>query len=161
MSFEETVVKFSIRLPKDMNSALEKICVTRAGVTKTQIIQAALNEYLYPEGTDKRDAEIARHLRRLERRLKNVERGNEILGETLSLYIRAWLTNTAEVPESQKEAAISQGGRRYRNFLDGLALRLQSGKCLFADLPEDVFEVATPQEFFNEEALELELEATA
>jgi predicted transcriptional regulator len=161
MSLYQTAVKFSIRLPSDLNQALEKICVTRRGVTKTQIIQAALNEYLFPEGTDKRDAEIARHLRRLERRVKNIERGNEILGETISLYIRAWLTNTAEVPETHKEAAISQGGRRYRNFLDGLSVRLQSGKCLFADLPEDVFEVAKPQEFFNEEALERELEATA
>lgn len=161
MSFYDKSVKFSIRLPSELNQALEKICVTRRGVSKTQIIQAALNEYLFPEGADKREAEVARHLRRLERQVKNIERGNEILGETISLYIRAWLTNTAEIPETHKEAAINQGGRRYRNFLEGLSLRLQSGKCLFAELPEDVFEVATPQEFFSDEALECELEATA
>lgn len=157
----ETAVKFTVRLPLDLNQALDKICITKRGVTKTQIIRAALNEYLFPEGADKREAEVARHLRRLEHRVKTIERGNEILGETISLYIRAWLTNTMEVPESHKEAAISQGGRRYRNFLEGLSHRLKSGNCLFEDLPEDVFEVAGPEEFYNDEALERELEATA
>ena len=156
---EEPIVKFSIRLPRRLNAELEQICSTRRGVTKTGIIQAALDEYLFPKGEDKRDAEIGRHLNRVERRVKSIERGNEILGETISIFIRAWLTNTMEVPLSQKEAAEAQVGRRYRNFLNVLAERLQSGRCLFDDLPQDVFHDPHPQEFFKEEdALEIEQE---
>ena len=49
--------------------------------------------------------------------------------------------------EGQRKAAEKAGGRRMKNFLDLLGKRLQSGRSLFDDLPQDVFFKA--DEFFD------------
>lgn len=139
-------VRCSVRLSADLDAALTKLQGQRRGVSRTDIIEAAIKEFLYPQGSDRKEAIIGRSLDRIERRLKAVERNQEIIGETLSLFIRSWLTNTLELPEDQKPTAEKAGGRRFRKFLEALALRLQSGRSLFGDLPEDVF--FKPGDFF-------------
>lgn len=142
-------VKFSIRLPEEINTQLEAICRKRRGVTKTAIIEAAVKDFLSPSDSDKKEALIGRHLSRIERRLKAVERGNEILGEALGLFVRVWLTNTLELPEEQKEVAERAGGRRYSSFVKVLGERLQAGNCLFDEIPREVLIKA--DEFFDVE----------
>lgn len=132
-------VSCSVRLSPDLSEALEKLQGQRRGVSKTDIIEAAVREFLFPKASDKKEAILGRSLDRIERRVKAIERNEEIIGETLSLFIRAWLTNTLELPEDQKPTAEKAGGRRYRKFLEALGSRLQSGRSLFDDLPEDVF----------------------
>lgn len=132
-------VRCSVRLAPDLNDALEKLLRQRRGVSKTDIIEAAVREFLFPEASDRKEAILGRSLDRIERRVKAIERNEEIIGETLALYIRAWLTNTLELPDDQKPTAEKAGGRRYRKFLEALASRLQAGRSLFDDLPEDVF----------------------
>jgi len=135
-----------VRLSSDLNEALIKLQGQRRGVSKTDIIEAAIKEFLFPKGSDKKEAILGRSLDRIERRVKAAERNQEIIAETLSLFIRAWLTNTLELPEDQKSTAEKAGGRRYKKFLEALSLRLQSGRSLFDDLPEDVF--FKPGDFF-------------
>lgn len=139
-------VRCSVRLSSDLNEALIKLQGQRRGVSKTDIIEAAIKEFLFPKGSDKKEAILGRSLDRIERRVKAAERNQEIIAETLSLFIRAWLTNTLELPEDQKSTAEKAGGRRYKKFLEALSLRLQSGRSLFDDLPEDVF--FKPGDFF-------------
>ena len=149
MSKKNPQVVYSVRIPKYLDDAMEHVCCRRKGTTKKQIIEAALKEYFFPEGSDKKELELSRHLDRQERRTKANERYLEILGETLSLYIRVWLTQTMELPEDQQEEAKRIGGRRYRKFLDLLGQRLQAGKTLFEELPNDV--VLKPEAFFLHE----------
>ncbi|MDD2462816.1 MAG: ribbon-helix-helix domain-containing protein [Desulfobulbus sp.] len=140
-------VRCSVRLAPDLDEALEKLQRQRRGVSRTDIIEAAVREFLFPKASDKKEAILGRSLDRIERRVKAIERNEEIIGETLSLFIRAWLTNTLELPDDQKSSAEKAGGRRYRKFLEALASRLQSGRSLFDDLPEDVF--FKPTDFFQ------------
>lgn len=141
-------VRCCVRLSPELNEGLIKLQGQRRGVTKTDIIEAAVKEFLFPKGTDKKEAILGRSLDRIERRVKAAERNQEIIAETLSLFIRAWLTNTLELPDDQKPTAEKTGGRRYRKFLEALAIRLQSGRSLFDDLPEDVY--FKPDDFFPE-----------
>jgi len=141
-------VRCCIRLAPELDLALTKLQGQRRGVSRTDIIEAAVREFLFPKGSDRKEAILGRSLDRIERRVKAIERNEEIIGETLSLFIRAWLTNTLELPDDQKPAAEKTGGRRYRKFLEALATRLQSGRSLFDDLPEDVY--FKPDEFFPE-----------
>jgi len=136
------------RLAPDLDSALTKLQGQRRGVSRTDIVEAAVREFLFPKGSDRKEAMLGRSLDRIERRVKAIERNQEIIGETLSLFIRAWLTNTLELPDDQKPTAEKVGGRRYKKFLEALATRLQSGRSLFDDLPEDVY--FKPEEFFTE-----------
>ena len=57
---KKETVRYSIRLSAELNGALEEICSRRRNLTKKGIIEAALKEYLYPEGTDKRDLGVCR-----------------------------------------------------------------------------------------------------
>ncbi len=139
-------VRCSVRLSPDLDDALTKLQGQRRGVSRTDIIEAAVKEFLYPKGADRKEAIVGRSLDRIERRVKAIERNQEIIGETLSMFIRSWLTNTLELPEDQKPTAEKAGGRRYKKFLEALSLRLQSGRSLFDDLPEDVF--FKPGDFF-------------
>lgn len=141
-------VRCCMRLAPDLDRALTKLQGQRRGVSRTDIIEAAVREFLFPKGSERKEVILGRSLDRIERRVKAVERNQEIIGETLSLFIRAWLTNTLELPEDQKPTAEKVGGRRYRKFLEALATRLQSGRSLFDDLPEDVY--FKPEEFFPE-----------
>lgn len=141
-------VRCCMRLAPDLDRALTKLQGQRRGVSRTDIIEAAVREFLFPKGSERKDVILGRSLDRIERRVKAIERNQEIIGETLSLFIRAWLTNTLELPDDQKTTAEKVGGRRYRKFLEALATRLQSGRTLFDDLPEDVY--FKPEEFFPE-----------
>ena len=141
-------VRCCMRLAPDLDRALTKLQGQRRGVSRTDIIEAAVREFLFPKGSERKEVILGRSLDRIERRVKSIERNQEIIGETLSLFIRAWLTNTLKLPDDQKATAEKGGGRRYRKFLEALATRLQSGRSLFDDLPEDVY--FKPEEFFPE-----------
>ena len=150
---KKPTVRYSIRLSAELNEAMENICSRRRNLTKKGIIEAALKEYIYPEGTDKRDLEFSRFMDRIERRLKSEERYLEIVGETLSLYVRVWLTQTRELPEEQLELARRLGGKRYKRFLEILGKNLQAGRTIFEELPGEVY--CTQESFFSAEAGEM------
>ena len=143
---KKETVRYSIRLSAELNGSLEDICSRRRNLTKKGIIEAALKEYLYPEGSDKRDLEFSRFMDRIERRMKADERYLEIVGETLSLFIRVYLTHTRELPEEQVEIAEKLGGKRYKKFLEILGKNLQTGRTIFEVLPGEVY--CTRESFF-------------
>ncbi|NVN91830.1 MAG: CopG family transcriptional regulator [Desulfuromonadales bacterium] len=132
-------VKYSVRLPPDLDSALENLCQKRRGIAKNDIIVRAINEFLFPDGADTKEILLARSLERMEKRLKTIERGNEVLSEALFLFVRIWITSTHELSEEQQKVAKKAAGPRVQKFVTILGERLQSGKSLFDELPKDVF----------------------
>jgi len=51
------------------------------------------------------------------RDLRTLRQGQEVLEETLGLFINVYLSTTPEVPPEQEEVARRNGGRRYARFL--------------------------------------------
>jgi hypothetical protein len=89
--------------------------------------------------------------------LKLLSKGQEVLAETLALYIRGYLTTSIELPQDQKPAALAQAGRRWKKFLEILSERVGGGQILFTDLPEKVFK----PENFEEHKTEVKSNASS
>ncbi|RRH90347.1 CopG family transcriptional regulator [Variovorax beijingensis] len=108
------------------------------GVSKSAVIAAALASFLSPDGGDQREAAIAKRLDRLSRQFDRLERDQNVLIETLALYVRYFLTVSIPVPEAQQEAARAQGRARFAQFVEQLGRHLQRGRSLVREVHEEI-----------------------
>lgn len=111
---------------------------SRKGVSKSAVIAAALASFLSPDGADQREAAMAKRLDRLSRQFDRLERDQNVLIETVALYLRYFLTVSIPVPEGQQEAARAQGRARYVQFIEQLARHIQRGRSLVREVHEDI-----------------------
>lgn len=116
---------------------LDQLAVHK-GVSKSAVIAAALASFLSPDGGDQREAALAKRLDRLTRQFERLERDQNVLIETVALYIRYFLTVSIPVPEGQQDAARAQGRARYAQFIEQLARHLQRGRSLVREVHEDL-----------------------
>ncbi|WP_430292926.1 CopG family transcriptional regulator [Pseudomonas sp. B1-22] len=110
----------------------------KKGVSKSSIIAAALASWLSPDSGDQREAAIAKRLDRLSRQFERLERDQNILIETVALYVRYYLTVSTPVPEAHQEAARAQGKLRFAQFIEQLGRHLQRGRSLVNDVHEEI-----------------------
>ena len=109
----------------------------KKGVSKSSIIAAALASWLSPDSGDQREAAIAKRLDRLSRQFERLERDQNILIETMALYVRYYLTVSTPVPEAHQDAARAQGKLRFAQFVEQLGRHLQRGRSLVRDVQEE------------------------
>lgn len=121
----------SLRL-KDHAGRREQSC--------SMIAEAAIASFLSPDADDRREAALAKRLDRIDRTIRRLERDIGIANEALAIFIRAWLTSTASLPETVQAAAHAKGGERYDKFLEALGRRLAKGPKLRQEVSEDEFE---------------------
>ena len=112
---------------------------TMKGLSKSSIIAAALASFLSPDSGDQREAAIAKRLDRLSRQLDKLERDQNILIETLALFVRYYLSVTLPVPDAHQEAARAQGRARFEQFVQQLGRHLQRGHSLVKEVHDEVF----------------------
>ena len=117
---------------------LEDLAAHR-GVSKSSLVAAALASFLSPDAADQREAALARRLDRLSRQLDKLDRDQNILIETLAIYVRVFLTVSTPVPPSHQDAARAQGKLRYGQFIDQLARHLQRGRSLVREVHEEIY----------------------
>jgi hypothetical protein len=108
------------------------------GLSKSSIIAAALASFLSPDGGDQREAALAKRLDRLSRQLDKLERDQNILIETMALYVRYFLTVSTPVPEAHQEAARAQGRARFEQFVEQLGRHLLRGRSLVKEVVEEI-----------------------
>lgn len=111
---------------------------TMKGLSKSSIVAAALASFLSPDSGDQREAAIAKRLDRLSRQIDKLERDQNILIETLALYVRYFLTLSTPVPEAHQEAARAQGRARFEQFIEQLSRHLLRGRSLVKDVVEEI-----------------------
>ena len=122
---------------------------TMKGLSKSSIIAAALASFLSPDSGDQREAAIAKRLDLLSRQLDKLERDQNILIETLALYVRYFLTVSTPVPEAHQEAARAQGRARFEQFIEQLGRHLLRGRSLVKDVVEEI--QPDPSQFFGQQ----------
>lgn len=83
------------------------------GMTSSELIVAALAAYVCPD------------VRRLERQLGRLERGQTLVLETLAFFIRDYLSSTTQVLEVSDLPARAQSRERFGQFIERLACHLQ------------------------------------
>src|SRR3546814_6962222 len=82
------------------------------GVSKSSLVAAALASFLSPDGADQREAALARRLDKLSRQFDKLDRDQNILIETVAIYVRVFLTISTTVPATHQDAARAQGTLR-------------------------------------------------
>lgn len=110
----------------------------KKGVSKSSIVAAALASWLSPDAGDQREAAMAKRLDRLSRQFERLERDQNILIETVALYVRYYLTVSTPLPETHQEAAKAQGKARFEKFIEQLGRHLLRGRSLVRDVIEEI-----------------------
>lgn len=106
--------------------------------SRSMIAEAAIASLLSPDAEERREAALAKRLDRIDRNIQRLERDIGIANEALAIFIRAWLTSTASLPEAAQASARAKGGERYDRFLEALGRRLAKGPRLRQEVPEDI-----------------------
>jgi hypothetical protein len=129
--------RLNIYVERDHARRLAELAVTR-GISKSSIIAAALASFLSPDSADRREAAIGRRLDQLTRQFDKLDRDQNILIETVALFIRYYLSVALTVPEAHEEAVKAQGRARFDQFVQQLARHLQRGNSLVREVYEEV-----------------------
>lgn len=116
----------------------------KKGVSKSSLVAAALASWLSPVPGEQRETAMAKRLDRLSRQFERLERDQNILIETVALYVRYYLTVSTPVPEAHQEAARAQGRLRFSQFIEQLGRRVQKGRRLLDELNTDCEPVKAP-----------------
>lgn len=124
-------LKKQIRVSISLNSLL---CLEAAKIKDNHrypighYIDAAIQSYFnQSENGEKSMALILRRLDKLNLSQDACRQDVLISTEALHLFVRVFLTNTAEVARENSDAAEKRGGERMRNFLATLAETIERG----------------------------------
>jgi hypothetical protein len=109
----------------------------RKGVTESAVVQAALQEHLDSEATDR--ALILRRLDRAGRAMATFHRDFELLSQAFAVYVQLWFAHTPRVTPDARAAAEQGASRRYRQFLDYVSKQFGEGDRFIRDVlpPEE------------------------
>ncbi|MDQ0080969.1 hypothetical protein J2W35_001306 [Variovorax boronicumulans] len=135
--------RLNIFIEPEHAKRLDRLAVHK-GVSKSAVVAAALASFLSPDDGDQREAAIAKRLDRLSRQFDRLERDQNVLIETVALYVRYFLTVSIPVPEGQQDAARAQGRARYVQFIEQLGRHLQRGRSLVREVHEEIEPEAEP-----------------
>ncbi|TNE83425.1 MULTISPECIES: hypothetical protein [Gammaproteobacteria] len=129
--------RLNLFIERDHARRLDELS-TKKGVSKSSIVAAALASWLSPDAADKREAAMAKRLDRLSRQFEKLERDQNILIETVALYVRYYLTVSTPLPESHQEAARAQGRARFEQFVEQLGRHILRGRSLVREVYEEL-----------------------
>jgi hypothetical protein len=129
--------RLNLFIERDHARRLDELSAKK-GVSKSSIVAAALASWLSPDAADKREAAMAKRLDRLSRQFEKLERDQNILIETVALYVRYYLTVSTPLPESHQEAARAQGRARFEQFVEQLGRHILRGRSLVREVFEEL-----------------------
>ena len=98
---------------------------SKTGASKSSVVTAAVRAYLDRRGAKELDDLLGVRLRRL-------ERDQQVILESLALFIRYQFTITAPMPDAD-EASIAVGQDRFQAFIDQVGRRIASGRVINHD----------------------------
>ncbi|CAM5761130.1 hypothetical protein LMIY3S_00036 [Labrys miyagiensis] len=110
----------------------------RRNVSKSAVIEAAVASFLSADSAERLEAVFARRMDRLGRQIDGLDEDLAILGETISLFIRFWLTITPPLPESAQASARAKGTERFEGFVEALGRRLATGDRFIKERSRDI-----------------------
>lgn len=120
-------------LDDELTEQLEALAA-KPGSSKSAIVADALRAYLARRGARELDDLLKVRLDRIGKQLSRIERDQQIILESLALFIRYQLTVTAPLPEADQAAARALGQERFQAFIDQVGRRIAGGRTLAADV---------------------------
>jgi len=123
-------------LEREYVRRLDQFATTR-GVSKAEVIAAALSSYFSLDDGRPKEWASAPRLDKVLSQLEQLERGQTLLIETLAFFIRDYLAGTAPILEPHQEAARTRGRVRFGQFIEQLALYLQRDSSFVQELEQE------------------------
>jgi hypothetical protein len=133
----QTKARMNVYFEPDLLKKVEALALRR-NVSKSAVIEAAVASFLSADASERLEAVFARRMDKLGRQVEGLDEDLAILGETLSLFIRFWLTVTPPLPDSAQASARAKGAERFDGFLQSLGRRLATGDRFLKELSRDI-----------------------
>jgi hypothetical protein len=122
----QTKTRMNVYFDPDLLKKVEALALRR-NISKSAVIEAAVASFLSADASERLEAVFARRMDRIGRQIEGMDEDLAILGETLSLFIRFWLTVTPPLPDSAQASARAKGTERFDSFLQTLGRKLATG----------------------------------
>jgi len=127
--------RHQLYLSADVAEKLEALAA-KPGASKSAILADAVQAWLTRRGTKELDDRFALRLDRVSAQLARIERDQQILLESLALFIRYYLTINAPLPEPD-QAARAVGRDRFQAFIDQVGRHIARGGRAFGQEERD------------------------
>jgi hypothetical protein len=115
-----------------------ELACKRPGANKSALIEKALERLLSAERDQQNDAALLRRLDRMTKQLSEINRNQQIVVESLALFVRYYLTITPPLPRSEQEPARSLGHQRFEFFVAQVGRRLAGGQNIVGEVLERI-----------------------
>jgi len=129
--------RMNVYFEPDLLRKVEALALRR-DVSKSAVIEAAVASFLSEDSADRREAAFTRRMDKLGRQIDGLDEDLSILGETVSLFIRFWLTITPPLPDSAQASAKAKGAERFEGFVEALGRRLAVGDRFLKERSRDI-----------------------
>lgn len=113
-------------LDDELTEQLEALAA-EPGSSKSAIVSDALRSYLARRGSKEVEDILKVRFDRFSAQLNRIERDQQVVLESLALFVRYQLTVTAPLPEPD-QAARAVGQDRFQAFVDQVGRQLANGK---------------------------------
>ncbi|MFT9159644.1 MAG: hypothetical protein ABF491_04720 [Acetobacter sp.] len=114
------------------------LLAARQKVSKSAVVEMAVQSFLTGDDAGQREAALIRRLDHLSRQMEGMDEDLSILGETLALYVRAWMNARLPMPPEAQEAAKARGQERYERFLTVLLRNLATRDRFLRERSRDI-----------------------
>src|SRR5258708_39306419 len=122
----QTKTHMTVYLEPALLKRVEALALRR-NVSKSAVIEAAVASFLSEDSAERLEAVFARRMDRLGRQIDWMDQDMDILGETVSLFIRFWLTITPPLPDNAQASARAKGLARFEGVVQALGPPLGAG----------------------------------
>ncbi|MCJ8141690.1 ribbon-helix-helix domain-containing protein [Ancylobacter sp. A5.8] len=133
----QTKTRMNVYFEPELLKKVEALALRR-NISKSAVIEAAVASFLSADASERLEAVFARRMDKISRQIDGLDEDVAIIGETLSLFIRFWLTVTPPLPDSAQASARAKGAERFEGFLQSLGRRLAAGDRFLKDLSRDI-----------------------
>lgn len=133
----QTKTRMNVYFAPELLKKVEALALRR-NISKSAVIEAAVASFLSADASERLEAVFARRMDRISRQIDGMDEDLAIVGETLSLFIRFWLTVTPPLPDSAQASARAKGMERFEGFLQTLGRRLATGDRFLKELSRDI-----------------------
>jgi len=130
-------IRMNVYFEPELLKQVEALALRR-NVSKSAVIEAAVASFLSADASERLEAVFARRMDRIDRQIAGMDEDLAIMGETLALFIRFWLTVTPPLPDNAQVSARAKGVERFEGFLQSLGRRLATGDRFLRELSRDI-----------------------
>lgn len=122
-------VRHQLFLPKPLSDRLEALAA-KPGASKSAILVDALTAWLNRRGASELDDRFGLRLDRMSKALARIERDDDVILETLALFIRFELSIQAPLAEND-QAGRAMATKRFEAFVAQVGRQVAAGRRTF------------------------------